>query len=160
MKRITIDHVIAAVCLLLGTAVLILTQSFPQGAASTIRLPGPSFFPNLLAIILIIIGIYEAVAGYLSGRNAGENRPVNILTSLKDPKSVTIFIILAMLIFFIFFLKILGFFVTSFIFLFVILHRLGVTWWKDLITSLAFLLIVYIIFVEIFTTRFPSGILI
>ena len=159
MKRINKEHIIGIFCILLGTIVLFLTRTFPKGAASNMQLTGPEFFPNVLSIILIIIGIYEIVYGFTL-KSSEENLTAGQLWSeIQKPKSITIFIIIGMLIFFVIFLKKLGFFTTSFVFLFVILWRLKIVWWKNIITTMVFLAVIYLVFVKIFSTRLPSGIL-
>ncbi len=160
MKRINREHIIGIICILLGAIVLVLTRTFPKGAASSMQLSGPGFFPNVLAIILLFIGFYQIFLGMKCKATENDYTVSQLVIDLKKPQATTVLILIGMLIFFVIFLKILGFFTTSFVFLYVVLWRFKTKWWKNMLISFIFLAIIYIVFVQIFTTRLPSGILI
>lgn len=159
LKRINTEHIIGAVCIAIGIIVLLLTRTFPKGAASSMQLTGPAFFPNLLSIALLGLGLAEIIIGFKADNKNSAYGASRLWQDLKNPKAITILLIIGLLIFYIMFLNKLGFFSTSFIFLFVVLWRMKIVWWKNLLTSFVFLGIIYLIFVEIFTTRLPPGLL-
>lgn len=159
MNLINKEHIIGTLCIILGTVVLILTKSFPKGAASNMQLTGPAFFPNLLSVILIIIGVYEIIIGFVSKETQPYYSFTQLWRNIRQPKSITILVIIGMLIFFLAFINLLGFYAISLIFLLVVLWRLNIVWWKNLISSFVFLGIIYLIFGKLFTITLPSGIL-
>ena len=160
MYKINKEHLIGAVCLIIGVTTLILTRSFPQGE-DNIQLTGPAFFPNVLAIILLFIGNYEIVVGFLKNKNKRKDEEHDkIALDLKNAKVTTVIVISLMIVFFIIFLDIIGFFTTSFIFLMVILLKFRIKWWKCLLTSAIFLGVVFLVFQKLFTISLPSGFLV
>ena len=159
LKHINKEHIIGITAMLLGVLVLLLTRTFPKGAASSMQLTGPAFFPNLLAVILLLIGVYQIVLGFTIDLKDQEYTLHQFAEDLKKPQSITILIIIGMLVFFVLFIKILGFFTTSALFLLVVLRRFKLVWWKNVLITLTFLAIIYLIFIKIFTTSLPSGFL-
>ncbi len=160
MKKINREHYIGLLCILLGIVVLILTSHFPRGAASSMQLTGPAFFPNVLATILIAMGILQIITGFRQAAAQGSLSFKQLLMEFTRPDAVTVLIIIAMQAFFVAFMDVLGFFTSSFVFLFVILARFHITWWKNIVIILAFQLIIYVIFGQIFSIAMPTGLLI
>jgi len=159
LSRINQEHVIGAACVLVGAIVLCLTTTFPKGATSSMQLTGPAFFPNLLAIILLALGCYQIVNGFINKGEFAAFSGKDCFAAMKNRKVITIFVIIGAFIFYILFLKTLGFFITSLIFLLVLQWQLQIVWWKSILTAFAFLGIIYLIFVKIFTISLPSGVL-
>lgn len=159
LNKINQEHIIGIVCVVVGTVVILLAGTFPKGAASSMQLTGPAFFPNLLAIVLILLGVYQIIIGFANKGSYPGYSARKLVNEFKKPKSITVLVIIGMFIFFIMFLKMLGFFITSFLFLLVLQWQLRIIWWKNLVTSAVFLGIIYLIFVEVFTISLPPGIL-
>ncbi len=158
-KRLNVEIVIGLLCIAPGILVLILTRSFPAGAASNMQLSGPAFFPNVLSIILIIMGLLQLGQGILRKTENAEGSVRNALKVLSRPASVTLIITILLIAFYIAAVERLGFFVTSYLFLFLLLWRLKVVWWKSLLTALIFLAVIYLIFAKVFMISLPAGIL-
>ena len=162
MTKTKKEQVLGLFCLLLGIVILVLTKSFPAGAASGIQLTGPAFFPNVLAVILIIIGLYQIIFWKIQSKKYKEEKIEKepIFDKIKKSINISVITIILMMIFLIVFLKILGFFTTVFIFLMVILLQFKIKPLKCLFTSIIFLVIIYIVFNKIFIISLPSGLLI
>jgi putative tricarboxylic transport membrane protein len=72
---------------------------------------------------------------------------------------LNIFITIALILCFILFMEILGFIVCSYMVLFVLMWRFGVTLFRNILYSAVFVLLLKVIFEKIFTIYLPSGIL-
>ena len=70
-----------------------------------------------------------------------------------------IFFIIALILFFIFFMEALGFMVTAYFIIFILLWRFGVPLARNLAYSAGFVILLYLIFGKLFTIYLPSGIL-
>lgn len=151
------EHIIGILCVALGGIVLFLTRNFPGGQGN-VQISGPAFFPNVLAIILIFVGITEGLTGSL--REMGEFASVGaIWRGMKKPEFLNILLLTGLFLFYIFFVEVLGFIITTFVFLCVVMWRLGVPLIRNILYSVIFLVIIMLIFGKLFTVSLPSGIL-
>lgn len=151
------EHIIGIVCILVGALVLYLTRHFPSGKGN-VGISGPAFFPNLLAILLLILGAVEAVTGTFS--KTGDYTTIQeIWTLMKKPEFLNLILLAALFLFFIFFVEILGFVITTTVFLLAVMWRLGVPLIRNALYSAVFLLVIIVIFDKIFTVSLPSGVL-
>lgn len=157
--RINREHIIGVICIALGTTVLVLTRSFPSGQGN-VQLTGPAFFPNVLAIVLMIVGVTEIVLGFVRTSALPAVSTVTIGTSIRDRGTQTIFIVIGSMVAYGFLMKPIGFYVTSFAFLFGNMWRLGVRWWKSLVYSLVLLVVLFLVFERLFYVNLPRGILV
>jgi putative tricarboxylic transport membrane protein len=151
------EHIIGIICISIGTVVLSLTRSFPGGTGA-VNISGPAFFPNVLSIILIALGVLQILNGIFS-KEEGMASAATIWKSMKSKEFVNLLIMSALFIFFNFAVERLGFFTTSGIFLILVLWRLGLSWVKNLIDTAVFLVVIYLAFGVIFKVTLPSGIL-
>ena len=159
MKKLNQDHIIGLACIILSMIIFGITRTFPKASTGANELTGPSFYPNLLAILFIICGICEIVYGL---REVEGRSPIEIsrfLMGLKTPASLNILIIVGLTVFFILFLEVLGFVVCSAVFVFVLMWRFGVSLLKNFLYSALYLLFLLLVFGKIFAIYLPSGIL-
>jgi hypothetical protein len=153
-------HVIGALALAIGIVTYILTADFPTGRGD-VHLAGPAFFPRILALILGAAGVWEITIGTVKAVRDGE-RPItaesvkNIATSWY---AANMALIIALVVFFILMFKPLGFILTALIVVFVLMHRLGVPVLKNLLASLLFVVVIYLLFGRLFTISLPGGVL-
>lgn len=151
------EHIIGLFCVALGGLVLFLTRNFPAGQGN-VQISGPAFFPNVLSIVLIIVGVIEGLTGSL--KDEGEFASIGaIWRGMKKPEFINILMLVALFLFYIFFVELLGFIITTFIFLFIVMWRLGVPLIKNILYSVIFLVVIVLIFGKLFTVSLPSGIL-
>ena len=159
MKRLNQDHIIGLACIILSMTIFGITRTFPKASTGANELTGPSFYPNLLAILFFICGICEIVYGL---KEVEERSPIEMsrfVMGLKTPASLNILIIIGLTVFFILFLEALGFVVCSAVFLFILMWRFGVSLLKNLLYSVLYLLFLFLVFGKIFAIYLPSGIL-
>jgi hypothetical protein len=159
LKRLNQDHIIGFACLFVSATILYLTRSFPKVRTGASELTGPSFYPNLLAILFILCGIYEIVYGFkeVEGRNAiGLG---NFLKGIRNPGFLNIFLMFILTVFFILFLNLLGFIICSYVFLFVLMWRFGVPLLKNILYSILYVLFLLFVFGKMFAIYLPSGVL-
>jgi hypothetical protein len=157
-KQLNQEHLIGIVCLLIALIVLLITPSFPKGQAN-INITGPAFFPNLLAYILILCGIYEILIGFFQEQGRLDIKLAHLWAGLRSPQVINVLLIVLSLIFFILFFEHLGFVVCTFLILSVIMFRLGVPFLKNLVYTIGFVVIILVIFGRLFSISLPSGVL-
>ena len=146
------------VCLAVSGVILAITPSFPSGQA-TAGLTGPAFFPNLLAIIYILCGVYQLRHGT---RRAGDYRAIRPETAASlaaDGRTRSAWIFIGLNAGFVLLLDFLGFIVASLIFLVLLMKKLGVTLPKAALYAFIFTGTIYLLFVRLFAISLPSGIL-
>jgi len=151
------EHIIGIFCVALGGLVLFLTRGFPSGQGN-VQISGPAFFPNVLSIVLIAVGIVEGLTGSLRDQE-GTASIGDIWKGLRKPEFLNILLLAALFLFYIFFVELLGFIITTYIFLFIVMWRLGVPHIKNILYSGIFLVVIVLIFGKLFTVSLPSGIL-
>ncbi len=151
------EHIIGIICISIGTVVLSLTRSFPGGTGA-INISGPAFFPNILSFILIGLGVLQILNGIFS-KEGGIASAADIWKGMKSKEFINLLIMTVLFIFFILAVEFLGFITTSGVFLILVLWRLGVTWVRNIIYTVVFLAIIYVVFGIIFKVTLPSGIL-
>lgn len=152
------EHIVGVLCIAIGALVLVLTKSFPGGTDAA-SISGPAFFPNLLSIILIALGLYEVLNGVFGNQQEFASFR-KIWLGMKSREFVNLLIISALMIGYIGTVEILGFYTMSAVFLFIVLWRLNVKLVKNLICTAIFLAVIYLVFSRIFTVSLPSGILV
>jgi len=159
LRRLNQDHLIGLACLFVSAVVVYLTSAFPKASTGASDLTGPSFYPNLLAILLILCGIYEVVYGFkeVEGREAiGLTR---LLKGMRHAGFLNISLIIFLTVLFILFMNGLGFIICSYVFLFILMWRFGVPLLKNIFYSILYVLFLLLVFGKIFAIYLPSGVL-
>jgi hypothetical protein len=159
LKKVNQDHIIGAVCIILAVVILVTTRSFPKATTGASDLTGPSFYPNLLAYLFIICGLYEIIGGFRKQEGRKPFDFTHFWDSMSKPGPLNILLTIALILFFIFLMEVLGFMVCSYIILFIFMWRFGVPLFKNIVYSAIFVLLLNVIFAKIFTIYLPSGIL-
>jgi putative tricarboxylic transport membrane protein len=131
-------------------AVLFYTRTFPTLEKGY---PGPSLFPNILAVLFIISGITLVVQGVRSGE-----RILRFETSgITRSGLINILLALGAIIFYIFLSDFLGFQITSFILLFGLMKWLRVSTPWSLVMACGVTLAIYVLFAKILLVALPWG---
>ena len=150
---------IGAVCIILAVVILVTTRSFPKATTGASDLTGPSFYPNLLAYVFIICGLYEIIGGFRKQEGRKPFDFTRFWDSISKPGPLNILLTISLILFFIFLMEALGFMVCSYIILFILMWRFGVPLFKNIVYSAIFVLLLNVIFAKIFTIYLPSGVL-
>jgi len=146
----TSNAVIGLVIILFGGAVLIDTRSFPSLENGY---PGPSLFPNILAVLFILAGIVLVVQGVRSH----EKFLKFDTTGITRGGVVNILLVLAAVLFYILLSDFLGFQITSFILLLGLMKWLKVSTFWSLAMSAVITEAIYILFAKILLVALPWG---
>lgn len=131
-------------------AVLFYTRTFPTLEKGY---PGPSLFPNILAVLFIISGITLVVQGVRSGEKILRFETSGITRS----GLINILLALGAIIFYIFLSDFLGFQITSFILLFGLMKWLRVSTPWSLVMACGVTLAIYVLFAKILLVALPWG---
>ncbi|TXT50866.1 MAG: hypothetical protein FD137_173 [Spirochaetes bacterium] len=159
--KINRDHIVGLVCIAVAAAVLLVTPSFPAGTDES-KYTGPAFFPNVLAVLYLLLGICELILGFalpLKERNGKHGETTKGKSKIDEKSLKTTLLYVVLLVGFVVFFDILGFIVTSLAFLFLLMVLLGVPPFKSLLFSLLFVAVIYLLFGKLFTIGLPAGIL-
>jgi putative tricarboxylic transport membrane protein len=145
------NTVIGLVIILFGGAVLIDTRSFPSLENGY---PGPSLFPNILAVLFIIAGIVLVAQGV----RCREKFLKFDTTGIGQGGVVNILLVLVAILFYILLSDFLGFQITSFILLVGLMKWLRVSTFWSLSMSVVITEAIYILFAKILLVALPWGI--
>ncbi len=145
------DTVIGLVIILFGGAVLTYTRSFPSLENGY---PGPSLFPNILAVLFILAGIVLVVQGVRSRETFLEFDT----SGISQGGFANILLVLAAIVFYILLSDFLGFQITSFILLFSLMKWLRVSTLWCLLMSVVITEAIYILFAKMLLVALPWGI--
>lgn len=131
-------------------AVLFYTRTFPTLERGY---PGPSLFPNVLAVLFIIAGI-TLVAQGVRGRERLSKFDTSTITRSG---LINILLVLGAVVFYIFLSDFLGFQITSFILLFGLMKWLRVSTRWSLVMACGVTLAIYFLFAKILLVPLPWG---
>jgi len=136
--------------IIFAIAVLFYTRTFPTLEKGY---PGPSLFPNVLAVLFIISGITLVVQGVRSGE-----RILRFETSgITRSGLINILLALGAIVFYIYLSDVLGFQITSFILLFGLMKSLRVSTPRSLVMACGVTLAIYVMFAKILLVPLPWG---
>ena len=139
----------------IGIFIIIISLAFPDFISAGKKLPGPSFFPRILSIILIFIGVYEIL---LTGGNEHViKREESFAKYFEDWGKQNVLIVVLGLILYIFLLKWMGFVLGTFLFSSILMVRLKTGWLRGTVFSAIVVIIIMLIFEKIFRIQLPKG---
>jgi len=156
---LTKEHLIGISCMATAVVVHMLSRSFPKAATGANELTGPAFFPNILAVIIFICGLVELINGF---RRSFESEELNLKNTgriLKQPETINVLLIIVLIVGYILFMEPLGFIPTTLIMLLTLMWRFRVPLFKNILYSIFFLVVLYLLFGQLFTIYLPSGIM-
>lgn len=159
MNKIHPDHLIGLACLALAVTIYWVSAGFPTLTTGASELTGPSFYPRVLALVLVLCGVLQIISGF---KNTDEDRKLNFarLPAAWSGGGVGhVLTVCGLIIFFIYTLEFLGFFITTPIVLVSLMWRFGVPWKQNILYSMVLVAVLYLIFGKLFTIYLPSGIL-
>lgn len=157
--KMNTDHISGIICLLVSAVMLYVSRSFPTATTGASNLTGPSFYPNLLALVFALCGIGEIIAGF---RHAEKRKTLDLtrLTgTLRDPGFLNIILIIVLIIGFMLLMEILGFIICSYLTVFILMWRFGVNWIRKTLYSVILVALIYLLFGKLFKIYLPSGVL-
>lgn len=155
MSTRTSNLVAGTALLSLSVAVIALSRSFPKGRPGV---PGPSFFPNLIAGALALLSMLLIVRTYLAADR--EDQPEATDPHCQQGSSRLVVATVAASLAYVAFVDRIGFMVTTFAFIAALLalYRIG-TWLKITVMSALVTSSVYVVFARLLMVQLPAGIL-
>ncbi|MDU1909696.1 tripartite tricarboxylate transporter TctB family protein [Fusobacterium sp.] len=138
------DKILTIGLLILETFYFVLIKRLPENAAK---------YPMFVCILLIVLTIMLGIRSFTSK----EKYRGKLFADLQLKQFLFIIIISAI---YIFLIELLGFFVTTFIYLMVAMIGLKANIKLSAITSIAFCILIYLVFVAFLKVPVPSGFLI
>lgn len=152
------DLILGLVLLILSIVVLFLSSSFPNFIVRGERLPGPKFFPTILAIILICFAAYCIIIGFMESFKKPKAPSEQKKESEKIHMVNVLFVILSVT----FFVPVINFFGTVLGIILLgaaLMTLLGIKWYQSFIYSSLLASLVYVIFQVLFKVPLAEGIL-
>jgi len=149
------DLILGFVLVFISFFVLLYSRKFPHFVVRGVRLPGPSFFPRILAVLLLIFAAYVFVEQFLLRK-----RRVSQEKHRTEAKSLLNLLWISFMVLFAFPLaNLIGTFIALTGMSFLLMVVLRSKWYESLILSFSVALVVYIIFGVIFKIPLPEGII-
>jgi len=121
-----------------------------------VNLTGPAFFPDILAIIYLFLGVLQIILGFKQEKNPTEKPAA---PSVAKPSTRLLLEFIGLLIGFLLLFQPLGFILCTMLFLFLLMLLLGVTVPKSILFSFVYTGVIYLLFGKLFTIGLPVGIL-
>jgi len=148
------DWIAGGIFIALGIGIFILTIPFPSLDKGH---PGPALFPNILAALFIFFGLLLG----LKAKKPSVDKPLeNSTAAASIPKNIgNAFFILGIIAAFMVLESWLGFLLTSFFLLFLLMKKLGTSAWKSLTLSVLVTVFVYFLFYKILRVPLSPGFL-
>jgi len=144
---------------LLGIFMILYSRTFPKVRSGGDVMTGPSFFPTIIGILMIAFGIYTIILNLLSRKNLSEELKNNDNSFFKSREFSTFLI-------FVFFIavsprviNVLGYFIGTFLFCFILMKRLQAKWISAIFASSILVLFTWVIFTKIAFISLPMGII-
>ncbi len=144
------DTAIGIGVIMFGAAVFLYSTTFPGPAE---HMPGPSLFPMVLAVLLVLCG--AILTG--KGIRAGEKMFSRGSSAWRGRGLQNSLVILGSAVFYIIFSGLFGFLLTSFAVLYADMRWLGVRLWPCLLAAAGTTLFIYIVFAKILLVALPIG---
>jgi len=143
------DRIVAAILIFISIFVLIETSKFPKYELRGIKLPGPTFFPNLLAIFLLMAAAYLIINSFMNKKSE------RVKTNISVWGIGNIILLILLIISFTYIVDYLGFLSSLFLITFVMFLKLKVNLIKAIIHSAIITFLIFLIFQELFRVPLP-----
>lgn len=158
MRRLNKEHILGLSCLVIAGITYALSAQLPKGQSAA-GVSGPGLFPIILATVLLLSGIAELVLGFVRSPSLPGLTFVGAVKQLKRPEVLNVFIIIGAWVLYELLFQLLGFVVTTLVFLYVVMVRLRVGPIRSIVYSVAYVVVIYLVFTILFSIRLPAGIL-
>lgn len=144
---------------ILGIFMILYSRTFPKVHSGGDVMTGPSFFPTIIGILMITFGIYTIIANLLSRKNLSEELKKNDNSFFKSREFLNFLIFVLFIAVYPTVINILGFFIGTFLFCFILMKRLQARWIGAILSSVILVIFTWIIFGKIAFISLPTGII-
>jgi len=139
------------VLILLSIAVIMESLTFPETVSAGKKTPGPSFFPILLSVVLIIAGFQQIAAG---ARMPREVKGPGWNWGASNSVIIILFLFLYVLL-----MEYLGYAVATLLFGVLLMVRLKAGFFRAMTVSALTVIFIVSIFGQVFHIQLPAGLL-
>jgi putative tricarboxylic transport membrane protein len=143
------DLIIGILSCIIGIISYVLTLNFPTFGKSGV--PGPEFFPRILAILFLIISVIQISKSFVEKNTKTQE--------IEKVDYIRMLILIGLFAFYILFLDILGFFITTIIFLMILQKLVSVKFKTSIFVTVIIIMIIFLIFDKLFCVSLPVGII-
>ena len=144
---------------LLGIFMILYSRTFPKVRSGGDVMTGPSFFPTIIGILMIAFGIYTIILNLLSRKNLSEELKNNDNSFFKSREFSTFLIFVFFIAVYPRVINVLGYFIGTFLFCFILMKRLQAKWISAIFASSILVLFTWVIFTKIAFISLPMGII-
>ena len=145
---------------ILGSFMIFYSQTFPKVHTGGDVLTGPSFFPTIIGILMIALGIFYLILSYFQQAKVERKyNQENRGNFFKGREFFNFLAFVALTALYPTIINFLGFFVGTFLFCVILMKILQAKWINAILSSLIIVGLTWIIFVKIASVSFPVGII-
>jgi hypothetical protein len=144
---------------IIGIFMIFYSKTFPKVHSGPDVMTGPSFFPTVIGILMIILGIYSIITNFLSGKNLKEGFKQNNYSFFKSREFFNFLIFIIFIAIYPTVINFLGFFIGTFLFCFILMKRLQARWISAILSSIILVIFTWVIFGKIAFISLPTGII-
>jgi len=144
---------------LFGIFMILYSRTFPKVRSGGDVMTGPSFFPTIIGILMIAFGIYTIILNLLSRKNLSEELKNNDNSFFKSREFFNFLIFVLFIAIYPTVINVLGFFIGTFLFCFILMRRLQAKWIRAILSSLILVIFTWIIFTKVAFIFLPMGII-
>jgi len=143
----------------LGIFMILYSRTFPKVRSGQDAMTGPSFFPTIIGILIIVLGIYTIIDNLLSRKAISEEIGKNNNSFFKSREFFNFLILVFFIAAYPTIIDILGFSIGTFLFCLILMKRLQAKWISAVLSSLILVIFTWIIFGKIAFISLPTGII-
>ncbi len=144
---------------ILGIFMILYSRTFPKVHSGGDVMTGPSFFPTIIGILMAALGIYTIIANLLVRKKLSEELKKNDNSFFKSREFFNFLIFALFTALYPTVINVLGFFIGTFLFCFILMKRLQTKWISAIFASLILVIFTWIIFGKIAFISLPMGII-
>jgi len=158
--EIALDKISFGVVLsILGIFMILYSRTFPKVRMGEKMVTGPSFFPTIIGLLLVIFGIYTIIFNLLLKKRVYKEQKVFINLFCTSNEFLNFFIFIFLIALYPTIVNLLGFFIGSFLFCIILMKRLQARWINTILSSLIIIIFTWIVFGKIAFISLPKGII-
>jgi len=141
-----------------GMFMILYSRTFPKARSAGV-MTGPSFFPTIIGIMMLMLGIYKVIFNFRFSRRVSEKMQRDMVSFYKSSKFHNFLIFILSIALYPTIINYLGFLIGSFLFCLVLMRRLRVKWIASIVSSIVIVFISWVIFEKIAFIGLPTGII-
>lgn len=158
--QISLDKISLGVFLsILGVFMVLYSRTFPKVRMGEKIVTGPSFFPTIIGLLLLLYGGYITVINLPFKKRVFKEQKMSINSFFTSNEIFNFFIFVIFIALYPAIVNIMGFFVGSFLFCIILMKRLQAKWISSILSSLIIVIFTWIVFGKIAFISLPKGII-